>query len=184
MAPAGGARIRPPARPDTARPRDSQVGRLYDAEHLVHRIFDRAPDFPIVEIAGSRVAVPVERRFGSVTAVQTYVDAVLRLNWVRATWERAEQPVRVRARAGNTAAHYESATGVIAVPDPARGPSWAMRELVVLHELAHHLAPTDESPPHGGPFVGRMLELADGVIGPEAAFLLRVTFLDCGVHLG
>jgi len=167
-----------------ARAKDSQVGRVYDAEHLVHRIFDRSAEFPIVEIAGSRVAVPVERRFASVESVQTYVDAVLRLNWVIATWPRAKVPVRVRSRAGQAAAHYEFDTAVIAVPPSSRGSAWAMRELVVLHELAHHLAPPGSDPAHGSDFVDRLLTLVEEVIGAEAAFLLRVTFLDCGVRLG
>ncbi|MEP6560217.1 MAG: TIGR04338 family metallohydrolase, partial [Nakamurella sp.] len=63
------------------------------------------------------------------------------------------------------------------------GSGWALRELVILHELSHHLAPEIEVA-HGGKFVDRMLALVDGVIGPEAAFLLRVTMADVGVAVG
>jgi putative metallohydrolase (TIGR04338 family) len=58
-----------------------------------------------------------------------------------------------------------------------------LRELVILHELAHHLG-DDVEIPHGGAFVGRLLDLVDGIVGPEAALLLRVTMLDVGVEIG
>ncbi|HEY5879487.1 MAG TPA: TIGR04338 family metallohydrolase [Nakamurella sp.] len=166
-----------------AGPRDSQRGRVYEAEHLVHRILDRSARFPIVEIAGSRLTLPPERRFGSIDAVQGYADKVLALNWVRADWPRAEVPIRVRERAGSTQAHYERNGSVIAVPGFRTGSGWALRELVILHELAHHLG--DDGPPaHGGAFVDRLLTLVDGTVGAEAALLLRITMLDTGVEIG
>lgn len=164
-------------------PRDSQRGKVYGAEHLVHRIFDRSADYPLVEIAGSRLTLPPERRFGSIESVQSYVDRVLALNWVRVSWPRAGVPVRVRERAGTTQAHYERTGAIMAVPGFRSGSGWALRELVILHELAHHLADARE-PAHGGRFVDRLLTLVDGVIGAEAALLLRVTLLDCGVRIG
>ena len=69
----------------------------------------------------------------------------------------------------------------MAVPGYRAGSGWALRELVILHELAHHLAP-DIEVAHGGAFVDRMITLVDGVIGPEAALLLRVTMADVGVQ--
>ena len=71
----------------------------------------------------------------------------------------------------------------MAVPGHRAGSAWALRELVILHELAHHLAPDIEIA-HGGSFVDRLLTLVDGVVGPEAALLLRVTMLDVGVKIG
>jgi putative metallohydrolase (TIGR04338 family) len=53
-----------------------------------------------------------------------------------------------------------------------------MRELVVLHELAHHLTPGEE---HGPAFVAMLIELVDGLLGSEAGFLLRSALLDAGV---
>lgn len=163
--------------------RDGQRARVYEAEHLVQRVFDRSADYPVVQIAGSRLTLPPERRFGSVDAAQVYVDKVLALNWVRGGWTRAAVPVRVRERAGSTRAHYERAGAVIAVPGFRTGSGWALRELVILHELAHHLA-ADMEPAHGGSFVDRLLALVDGVVGAEAALLLRITMLDCGVRMG
>ena len=162
--------------------RDSQRGAVYDAEGLVRAMFDRADERGLrtVEILGSTITLPVERKFGSAASVQDYCDRALALNWVRGTWPRARVSVTVRPRAGNTAAHYERDT--IAVPEDRAG-RWALRELVVLHELAHHLGDGD-GPPHGGAFVERYLALVDGVIGPEAAFVLRATYLASGVRRG
>ena len=71
--------------------------------------------------------------------MQRYVDDVLALPTVRRQWPEVA-PLRVRARRAATAAHYENrdGAGVIAVPDVGTA-DWAMRELVVLHEIAHHL---------------------------------------------
>ncbi|WP_227979136.1 TIGR04338 family metallohydrolase [Nocardia spumae] len=168
-------------------PRDSQRSRVYDAEGLVRRMFDRADEFGArtIELLGSTITLPIERKFASVESVQTYADRVLALNWVRARWVRAAAPLTVRARAGATAAHYETGRAVLAVPLHTGGTAWALRELVVLHELAHHLEPPGaERAPHGPEFCTRYLDLLDGVIGPEAALLLRTTLHDCGARIG
>lgn len=163
--------------------RDSQRTLVYDAEHLVHRLLDRSADFPVVDVAGSRLTLPVERRFASLVSVQQYLDRVLALPAVGGRWARAGVPVVARERQGQGRAHYERVGAVIAVPGATHGSQWALRELVLLHELAHHLA-DDVEPAHGPAFVGRMVELVDLVVGPEAAFLLRVTFLENGVRIG
>ncbi|PXX65526.1 putative metallohydrolase (TIGR04338 family) [Nocardia tenerifensis] len=166
--------------------RDTQRAKVYDAEHLVRGMFDRADEHGArtVELYGSHLTLPIERRFASVDSVQSYTDKVLGLNWVRAQWVRAGTAVRVRSRAGAAAAHYEAAGAVLAVPLHTGGTAWALRELVVLHELAHHLEPDPDSvAAHGPEFCNRYLELVDGVIGPEAALVLRATMLGCGVRL-
>lgn len=163
---------------------DSQRARVYDAEALVRRIFDRSVDHPIVDVAGSHLTLPPERRFASLESVQRYLDAVLGLRWVTDRWPRASVPLSARARTGQTRAHYERFPGVIAVPLHQGGRAWALRELVVLHELAHHLADDADEAAHGAGFTGRMVELVGGIVGEEAAFLLRVTLLDSGVTVG
>ena len=115
--------------------------------------------------------------------MQTYVCAVLELAWVRRRWQRAATPIVVRERAGQSRAHYERSPAVIAVPLHRDGQAWALRELVVLHEVAHHLAAGAE-PAHGRDFTGRMVDLVGGVVGEEAALLLRVTLLESGVAVG
>lgn len=162
--------------------RDGRRSRLYEAEGVLARMIDRRDDFPVADAFGSRVTVPDDRKFGDIDSVQRYVDAVLALDWVhRGSPDRAALPVRVRARAGATKAEYEFATHTIAVPPHAVGGRWAMRELVVLHELAHHLAPDAG---HGPGFAAQLLELVEELVGVEAAFLLRSSFLDAGIAIG
>ena len=114
-------------------------------------------------------------------SVQRYVDEVLALPAVVARWPQ-RGTVAVRPRRAATAAHYEShdGTGVIAVPE--RGAAgWAMRELVVLHEVAHHLA-SGGGPPHGSKFVATFCELTSAVMGPEVGHVLRVVYSKEGVR--
>ncbi|MBY4570037.1 hypothetical protein ACN95_08390 [Gordonia sihwensis] len=159
--------------------RDQTRRRLYDAERLVLRMFERAGGTHTVQLAGTELTLPAEARFGSVDDVSAYARRVLALPSVRAEFTRAIVPVRVRTRRGERAAHYERATATIAVPDSAGG-RWALRELVVLHELAHHL---DEvgAPAHGPAFVGALIGLVERVLGPEAALVYRVVFGDSGL---
>jgi putative metallohydrolase (TIGR04338 family) len=160
---------------------DPQRARVYEAEGVLARMIDRRDDFPLAEAFGSRIAVPDDRKFGDIDSVQRYVDAVLALRWVRARApDAAAAPVWVRARAGAARAEYEFATRTIAVPPHRVGGRWAMRELVVLHELAHHLA---GEAGHGPAFVEWFVQLADELVGAEAGFLLRSALLDAGVQV-
>lgn len=163
--------------------RDAQRSRVYAAEEFVRTLFDRAAEHgsPAVEFFGTHMTLPPEARFGSVPSVQRYVDEVLVLPAVRRHWP-AVPPLTVRARKAATAAHYENrdGTGIIAVPDRDSA-DWAMRELVVLHEVAHHLC--DAQPPHGPEFVATMCTLTELVMGPELGHVLRVVYAKEGVRL-
>jgi putative metallohydrolase (TIGR04338 family) len=55
-----------------------------------------------------------------------------------------------------------------------------MRELVVLHEIAHHLC--DEPPPHGSQYVATLCNLAELVMGVELGHVLRVVYVKEGVR--
>jgi putative metallohydrolase (TIGR04338 family) len=162
-------------------PRDTQRAKVYAAEEFVRTLFDRAGErgSRAVEFFGTQLTLPPEGRFGSVDDVQRYVDEVLAMPAVRQRWPQAG-PLNVRARRGTTAAHYECGAdgALIAVPD--RRATWALRELVVLHELAHHLTVAD--PPHGSAFVATFGELAGVVMGPEVAHVLRVVYAKEGVR--
>ncbi|OBG45580.1 hypothetical protein A5672_08585 [Mycobacterium alsense] len=156
--------------------RDSQRAKVYAAEEFVRTLFDRAAEHgsPAVEFFGTQLTLPPEGRFGSVASAQRYVDDVLALPSVRRRWPEVS-PLTVRPRRAAAAAHYENrdGAGTIAVPD--RGTAdWALRELVVLHEVAHHLCQSD--PPHGPVFVATFCELAELVMGPELGHVLRVVF--------
>lgn len=156
--------------------RDRQRARVYAAEAFVRTLFDRAAERGSgdVNFFGTRLTLPPEARFASVTAVQRYADEVLALPAVRSRWPDVG-PLSVRGRRAVTAAHYERSgdAGVIAVPE-RRGGDWALRELVVLHEIAHHLC--DAPPPHGSEFVTTLSSLAEVVMGAELGYLLRVVF--------
>jgi putative metallohydrolase (TIGR04338 family) len=162
--------------------RDSQRAKVYAAEEFVRTLFDRAAEHrsPTVQFFGAQLTLPPEGRFGSVASVQRYIDDVLALPAVRQHWPELP-PVRVRARRAATAAHYENrgGAGVIAVPDRDTA-DWAMRELVVLHEVAHHLCPAQ--PSHGPEFVVTLCTLAELVMGPEVGHVLRVVYAKEGVR--
>jgi putative metallohydrolase (TIGR04338 family) len=156
-------------------PRDTQRAKVYAAEEFVRTLFDRAAEHGnrVVDFFGTQLTLPPEGRFATAAAVQRYVDDVL-------AHVGTDRPLTVRARRGATAAHYERGDdgATIAVPD--RRASWALRELVVLHEIAHHLS--DAEPPHGPEFVATFCELADAVMGPEVAHILRVVYAKEGVR--
>jgi putative metallohydrolase (TIGR04338 family) len=99
---------------------------------------------------------------------------------VRQHWQ-AVSPLRVRARRAATAAHYENrdGAGTIAVPDRDTA-DWAMRELVVLHEVAHHLCRAQQA--HGPEFVATICTLTELVMGPELGHVLRVVYAKEGVR--
>lgn len=162
--------------------RDSQRAKVYRAEVLVRTLFDRAAQHgsSAVDFFGTQLTLPPEGRFGSIAAVQRYVDDVLALPAVRREWPGLG-PVTVRARRGAASAHYErrAGAGVIAIP-ALNTAAWAMRELVVLHEVAHHLC--NVKPAHGREFVATLCMLAELVMGPELGYLLRVVFAQEGLQ--
>lgn len=145
-------------------------------------MFDRAAEHgsPSVDFFGTQLTLPPEGRFASMASVQRYVDEVLALPAVRRQWPDVTS-LRVRARRGATSAHYENrdGAGTIAVPDRDTA-DWAMRELVILHEVAHHLSRVP--PPHGPDFVATMCALTELVMGPELGHVLRVVYAKEGVR--
>ncbi len=162
--------------------RDTGRSRLYEAERLVHRMFDRAGSARTVQIAGTELTLPIEALFSSVESVRSYVERVLAMNSVRQRFPRASEPVTVRASGGHRAAEYRRDIGEIAIPDSREG-RWALRELVILHEMAHHLDDGTGSA-HGRGFVVTLTDLVGAVLGPEAAFVYRVVLTDSGVGAG
>jgi putative metallohydrolase (TIGR04338 family) len=162
--------------------RDWQRSKVYAAEEFIRTLFDRAAEHGTrsVDFFGAQLTLPPEARFASVQAVQRYVNEVLALPAVRQRWPRTGS-LAVRPRRAATAAHYENrdGAGVIAVPDLATA-GWAMRELVVLHEIAHHLC--DAPPPHGSQYVATFCTLAELVMGPELGHILRVVYAKEGVR--
>ncbi len=168
-----------PARPaDRAQPRrrDVQRARVYRAEDAWAARLDAARrGAPLAVVAGSRVLLPAERRFGELQHAADYVARVLALGDVTARFGVVEPP-GLRLRRGAHAAHWE-APGTIALPVPPRGEPWALRETVLLHELAHHVGHrTGVAVDHGAPYPAVALTLVAAVLGEEAALALRVEY--------
>ena len=162
-------------------PRDDQRARVYAAEQFVRTLFDRVHEHGngTVEFFGANITLPPEARFASADSVQRYADDVLAHPSVRKRWPGTE-PVTVRARRGVTAAHYEYDGNVATIAVPERQTTWALRELVVLHEIAHHVCRCE--PAHGPEFVATFCELTDAVMGPEVGHVLRVVYAKEGVR--
>lgn len=163
--------------------RDTQRSRVYAAEQFVRTLFDRATHHSsrTIDFFGESITLPPEARFASVDSVQSYVEEVLALPGVAAI-RPIPGPLTVRARRAATAAHYENSGGAGVIAVPVRlSDAWAMRELVVLHEIAHHLC-ADVAPAHGSEFVATFCALATVVMGPEAGHMLRVVYAKEGVR--
>lgn len=147
--------------------RDNDRQKVYEAEFELRTILDRPRT--TIEMHGSTFLVPDERRFGRVEDIQNFVDCVLE----HIGHQRA---VKVRVRKGQAKAHYQM--GVIAIPELDR---WAMRETVVLHELAHHIA--GPSAAHGPDFRKEFANLFDKVLAPEAGMMLRFLLWERGLQI-
>lgn len=160
--------------------RDSTRSKFYQTERLIFSLMDRpGGDAHTVQLAGTTLTVPAEAKLGSVDSVQQYVDRVLALPSVADAFGRAAIAVSVRDRKSARAAHYTPGRAEIAVPASSEN-RWAMRELVIVHELAHHL---DDSggPAHGPDFVATLISLVGMVLGPEVALIYRVLLGDAGL---
>jgi len=87
---------------------------------------------------------------------------------------RETRPVEVRAFRGWTKAVYRD--GMILLPERERGGAWALRGLVVVHELAHHLNTGVDGAiidSHGAGFRATMLRLLEDIGWVEIAAMLR-----------
>jgi putative metallohydrolase (TIGR04338 family) len=145
----------------TLNSRDTHRSSVYSAEDQWSALLDRGGR---VDFFGSTIDVPMQLRFGSLDDVITYATKV--------TSARGITPVEVRHRKGGTRAHYSN--GVIAIPT---NQSWAMRESVVLHEIAHHACVhTYDSALHDRYFTSTMLDLVETTLGSPVALLLRAGY--------
>ena len=164
--------------------RDTQRARVYRAEDAWAARLDAARrGAPLATVAGSRVLLPAERRFGDLDAVRSYLVRVLALPAVRGAFGSVDPP-GLRLRRGGAAAHWE-APGTIAVPVPRHGEPWALRETVVLHELAHHVGYVSRlADRHRPPYPAVLLALVTAVLGEEAALALRVDYGAARVQVG
>ena len=162
--------------PAAAPSRDAQRARVYRAEDAWAAQLDAARlGAPLATVGGSAVVLPGERRFGTLEAVAGYCARVLALPEVVALAGPLEPP-ELRPRRGVRSAHWEP-PGVVKLPVPRHGEPWALRETVVLHELAHHVGEcTGRTRGHRPPYPALVLLLVEAVLGAEAALALRVHY--------
>lgn len=126
-----------------------------------------------MDFFGSQIVAPVQLRFGGIDELRAYVDRVAEVSKV--------PRVRVRHRKGGTRAHYEIDDHGCAIAVPTDEP-WAMRESVVLHEIAHHICVSNSgNTNHDRSFTTTMLALVEMQLGAEGALLLRTGYLAGGV---
>lgn len=128
-------------------PRDTQRGRLYDAQ----------------EAAAFITSGGLFQQTIADGDVQAYVDAVLARPAVRNRWGNKQIEVRKTHSGG----HADYWGWWISLGRLARN------EQTVLHEIAHCLLPGGRYAFHGPEFAGLMLWLIDLVLGREEATVLR-----------
>lgn len=166
--------------------RDVQKAKVYAAEQILRGQLDfAAQGANLVQVFDSTIVVPLEVKFGSLEGAQRYLDQVTATDWYRAAFPKAAKtPVRLRQRRGDKWATYHW-PDTIAINEQVIGQSWAMREVVVLHELAHHAhrhSPGGEHhASHSPEYAGVFLHLVAQAMGPEAGLLLQADYLDSGV---
>lgn len=173
-----------PSAGSAAPTRDTQRARVYRAEDAWADRLDAARrGAPMATIGGSRVLLPAERRLGSLETAATYVLRLLALPAVTDVVGSLIPPA-LRQRRGASRAHWEP-PGTIALPVPLHGEPWALRETVLLHELAHHVGEiTGRCRGHRAPFPAVVLLLAEAALGAEAGFALRVEYGAREVEVG
>lgn len=159
---------------------DPLRSKVYDAEFELRFIRDRSNGS--IDFYGQTLELPPARKFGDLEAVQRYVDAVWDLDVRRdkyPTWRSASPKVIPRGRGDK--AHYETASHRIAIPDHIGSyNSWAMDEIVVLHEIAHACTPLKG---HGTEFCIAFMDLLEVCMGGTWKLLLMRALDQRGVPL-
>lgn len=145
----------------------------YDAEQELEFMLNNGGT---VQLHGSKLVMPEHRKFGDLLGAQRYVNRVCNMMGI-------EVAPQVRARKGDRKAHYSYEHVAIFLPDHKGSQhSWAMTELTVLHELAHHVrGPGADSHGHDAVWCGIFVELVARCIGDEAGFVLMCALSERGV---
>ena len=147
---------------------DRSRGAVYQAEDAVASVMRRP--LRMVRVGASVVTLPEEVRFGSLPAIQGFVDVVL-ADATSSGQFPDHGPVVVEVRRGFRMATYTPGRIHIPAADP-RG-AWALTRSVVLHEVAHHLSGL---PGHGSSFRSTLVALYERHVSLGAGELLRHLF--------
>ena len=147
---------------------------FYRTEDMLSHMFGMSST---AVLKGVTLTLPVERKFGAVETIQQYADHVL--EQVADVYPAGPVRIRVGQKNLRARAYYTWETATIALPR-AETTDWAWRELVVLHEIAHHLTPKHG---HDSIFAGAFVHLLTNIIGPEAGWMATVLFADNGIRV-
>jgi putative metallohydrolase (TIGR04338 family) len=143
-------------------------GAVYQAEDTIASVMARP--HRMVRLGRDVVTLPAVARFGSLDAIQDFVDLVLADPRTTADYP-GRGGVEVVPKRGFRTASYRDGRIRIPMADP-RG-RWALTQAVVLHEVAHHLA---AEPGHGRSFRGALVHLYERHLGSGAAAMLGHLF--------
>lgn len=151
---------------------DSRRSAVYAAEDQVASLLDRGGR---LDFHGSVLDLPRQRQLADLAEVEEYLAVIRGEPWGAGHTPRP----RVRRRRGVTRAHWQ-APDTIALPTETR---WALREMVVLHEYAHHVTWHDcGSAEHGTAFQDTMTELVTHALAPSAGLVLRAAYHGAGAR--
>ena len=147
---------------------------VYNTEFEIRHLLETAEKREVwsYDFYGHKMQLPRERNFADVESIQRYVAAVCDLSQVRATFPSLRTPEVVERRGGRFA-DYVPLKNQIRIHTRERNQRWAMREVVVLHELAHACSPGDS---HGKNFRGAFVYLVGEAMGPELATIMSAMF--------
>lgn len=149
--------------------------RVYNAEFALRDIFSNCTVSRTAVVHGTTVTLPDERRFGALETVQAYADAVIDM----VGHHYGVKPVKVieGRKSLRRKAYWDWDRIVLPKRDVT---SWAWREIVVLHELAHHMTP---GAGHNTEFCAAFVHLLKEIMGPEAGWLMTVLLADNGIEI-
>lgn len=140
--------------PLTVKEPDWQRQRVYKAE----TVLDNAP----------------QKRFNSIEECDDYVQHLVSLDYY--TRRFGQFPIKVEARKyGAAMGAYRGTRGKIWLP------SWAWKEVTILHEISHAVNPPDAGGGHGRRFCRIYLDLIGFKLGRDWEDILRKSFQQHGV---
>jgi len=161
---------------------DRDASKVYQVEFALRDILDVCSegDKTYRGIAGMQLTMPAEYKFGELDHIQRYANAVIRDYNSRHDTRHGKVRVVEGRKSLHRKAYYTHGMGRITLPQRDSG-SWAWRQTVVLHEVAHHLAPCQG---HGEGFAEVMLDLLENYVGLQAGLVYVILLDKEGITIG
>lgn len=146
--------------------RDTQTSRVYGSERELRRW---------LEVQNP----PVEARFPDIPSAQRYVDDVLARPWPEYHGVSGSKVTVVGRHSVGTAHYWSSRIELPVVGHDVDDRRWALREIVLLHEIAHHFVGVEQG--HNANWVMAMLLLTSQHMGMDIAKRLFRIYSEKGV---